>query len=186
MVSAVDPLSRLAQEARAGNARALESLVGGSYDQVWRLCAGLVGGQRADDLAQETFVQAVRALPRFRGESSARTWLLAIARHVCLDELRAAERRSRRDGAMRCGRHATAGDASGDVAVADLLGRLGPGRRAAFVLTQLIGLSYDEAAQVCECAPGTIRSRVARARAELVDLLQLSEEDRLPGRSSSA
>ena len=48
------------------------------------------------------------------------------------------------------------------VTVVDLIGRLDEDRRAAFVLTQLLGLSYDEAARVCACPPGTIRSPVAR------------------------
>ena len=59
------------------------------YGQVWQLCGSLVDDQSADDLAQETFIRAVRTLPRFRGDASARTWLLAIARHACMDELRA-------------------------------------------------------------------------------------------------
>ena len=56
-------------------------------------------------------------------------------------------------------------------AVADLLARLDADRREAFVLTQLLGLPYAEAAEVAGCPVGTIRSRVARARADLVDSL---------------
>jgi RNA polymerase sigma-70 factor (ECF subfamily) len=55
--------------------------------------------------------------------------------------------------------------------VTDLLARLDPDRREAFVLTQLLGLPYAEAAEVAGCPVGTIRSRVARARADLVDSL---------------
>jgi RNA polymerase sigma-70 factor (ECF subfamily) len=51
----------------------------------------------------------------------------------------------------------------------DLLADLDPDRRTSFVLTQLLGYSYAEAAEVCECPVGTIRSRVARARAELAE-----------------
>jgi RNA polymerase sigma-70 factor, ECF subfamily len=182
----VDPLTRLARQAGAGDARALSAFVEAGYDQVWRLCATLVDGQSADDLSQETFTQAVRALPRFRGESSARTWLLAIARHVCLDELRGRARRRGRHARMEAGAGRVVVDVSDEVAVADLIGRLGPDRRAAFVLTQVLGLSYGEAAKVCECPPGTVRSRVARARAELADLLRGQELDRGHRRSSSA
>jgi RNA polymerase sigma-70 factor (ECF subfamily) len=186
MVAAVDPLSRLALRAGAGDPRALEAFVEAGYDQVWRLCATLVGDQSADDLAQETFVQAVSALPQFRGESSARTWLLAIARHVCLDELRARGRRRRRDAAVSAGRQVTTADPSAQITLTDLLGALDADRRAAFVLTQVLGLSYDEAARVCDCPTGTIRSRVARARADLVELVKRSDEDQHPRRSSSA
>jgi len=182
----MDPLTRLARQAGAGDARALGAFVEAGYDQVWRLCATLVDGQSADDLSQETFTRAVRALPRFRGESSARTWLLAIARHVCLDELRGRARRRGRHARMGAAPVRMGVDASDGVAVADLICRLGPDRKAAFVLTQVLGLSYDEAAKVCECPPGTVRSRVARARAELVDLLREQEPDDGHRRSSSA
>ncbi len=186
MVAAVDPLSRLTLRAGAGDPRALEAVVEAGYDQVWRLCATIVGDQSADDLAQETFVRAVSALPQFRGESSARTWLLAIARHVCLDELRVRGRRRRRDAAVSSGRQVTAADPSGEITLTDLLMALDVDRRAAFVLTQVLGLSYEEAARVCACPTGTIRSRVARARADLVELVKRSDDDQRPRRFSSA
>jgi RNA polymerase sigma-70 factor (ECF subfamily) len=180
------PLDRLAHQAGNGDRRALEALVEGGYEQVWRLCATIVGEQKADDCAQETFVRAVGALTRFRGESSALTWLLAIARHVCLDELRSGARRRERDTAMYSARGQTTADPSSLVALVDLVGSLDVDRRTAFVLTQVLGLSYDEAARVCECPVGTVRSRVARARADLVGIVRRSERDHSPGRSSSA
>ncbi|MGP8207762.1 MAG: sigma-70 family RNA polymerase sigma factor [Acidimicrobiales bacterium] len=183
---AVRPLDRLARQAGNGDRRALEALVEGGYEQVWRLCATIVGGQRADDCAQETFIRAVGALARFRGESSALTWLLAIARHVCLDELRSSARRQERDTALRSAREPTVADPGALVALVDLVGSLDVDRRTAFVLTQVLGLSYDEAARVCECPVGTIRSRVARARADLVAIVRRSERDYSPGRSSLA
>ena len=185
MVAGVDSLSRLARQAQDGDARALDAFVRATYDQVWRLCATVVDAQSADDLSQETFTQAVRAFPRFRGESSARTWLLAIAHHVCLDELRRRAGRRGRPVPVDAGRWAGAVDAGDEVAVTDLIGRLGPDRRAAFVLTQVLGLSYAEAARVCGCPLGTVRSRVARARADLVELLGAAEDEG-PRRSSSA
>jgi RNA polymerase sigma-70 factor (ECF subfamily) len=62
-------------------------------------------------------------------------------------------------------------DPAGSVAMRSLVASLEPERREAFVLTQVVGLSYAEAADVCSCPVGTIRSRVARARADLVDAL---------------
>ncbi|MGP0031203.1 MAG: sigma-70 family RNA polymerase sigma factor [Acidimicrobiales bacterium] len=169
----MDALTRLALAARDGDRGSLDRLVEGIYDQVWRLCARLVDEQCADDLAQDTFVRAVRALPTFRGEASARTWLLAIARNTCMDELRTRGRRRRRDASLAPGTTGagTTGDAGQQIDVTDLLARLTRDRREAFVLTQMLGLSYREAAQVCACPPGTIRSRVARARADLLDAL---------------
>jgi RNA polymerase sigma-70 factor (ECF subfamily) len=72
-------------------------------------------------------------------------------------------------------------DAAEDVAVADLLARLDPDRRAAFVLTQMLRMSYQEASVVCGCPVGTIRSRVARARDDLIAMLA-GPEARLRGR----
>jgi RNA polymerase sigma-70 factor (ECF subfamily) len=60
------------------------------------------------------------------------------------------------------------GDLGEGVALRRQVGALAPDRRDAFVLTQLVGLSYPEAAEVCGCPVGTIRSRVARAREDLV------------------
>jgi RNA polymerase sigma-70 factor (ECF subfamily) len=170
----VDPLTRLALAARAGDRAALDQLVEGTYEQVWRLCARLVDEQCADDLAQDAFLRVVRALPAYRAEASARTWLLAIARNTCMDELRTRSRRRRRDATLRAGGAGRVEVATGpehDVGVTDMLSRLVPEKREAFVLTQLLGLSYDEAALVCGCPPGTIRSRVARARADLLSAL---------------
>jgi RNA polymerase sigma-70 factor, ECF subfamily len=166
----VDELERYAADAAGGDPLAAAALVRGTQTDVWRLCAALGDRDSADDLTQETYLRAFGALHRFEGRSSLRTWLLAIARRVCADALRARKRRPYLvrvdpvdvevgDGADRVGEH---------VAVGDLLTRLEPDRREAFVLTQVVGLSYAEAAEVAGCPVGTIRSRVARARADLV------------------
>jgi RNA polymerase sigma-70 factor, ECF subfamily len=188
IVTTVDQLTRLAVAARGGDASALEELVGSTYDQVWRLCAALVGRQRGEDVAQEVYLRAVRALPRFRGESSARTWLLAIARNTCVDELRTSSRRRRRDAAIAAVRTdpSVTPDASGTTEVDDLLSRLEPERRTAFVLTQLLGLAYAEAATICGCSPGTIASRVSRARADLAAFLAEPQQEPHPSRRAAS
>ncbi|MGH9104990.1 MAG: sigma-70 family RNA polymerase sigma factor [Acidimicrobiales bacterium] len=170
----MDSLTWLAHRARAGDRDALERLVRATYADVWRLCAGFVDAQSADDLAQEAFLRAVKALGGFRADAAVRTWLLAIARNTCLDELRSRSRRESRDRVahpLPSLDELAAGDASGRAVVADLLSRLHPERRDALVLTQVVGLSYEEAAAVCRCPLGTIRSRVARARGDLLALL---------------
>jgi RNA polymerase sigma-70 factor, ECF subfamily len=94
-----------------------------------------------------------------------------------MDELRRRSRQRRRDGQLAGappGGAAAAPDPAGEAGMRDLIGRLEPGRRAAFVLTQMLSIPYDEAAQICGCPPGTIRSRVARARADLIDMLATS------------
>lgn len=183
-MAAVDDLSRLARSAGAGDRRALELFVRSTYDQVWSYCSAFADRNRADDLAQETFARAVRALGGYRGDSSARTWLLGVARHACLDDLRARQRRSRNDAAARTRREVPVSpDASEQVLVDDLLSRLEITRREAFVLTQVLGLSYDEAARIVGCPVGTIRSRVARAREDLIALANLDRPGRNRGRT---
>jgi RNA polymerase sigma-70 factor, ECF subfamily len=169
-VSAVDELTGTLLAARRGDGAALTSFVRQTRPSVWRFVAHLVDPGAADDLVQDVFLRAVRALPAFRGDCSARTWLLAIARRACADELRARSRQRRRDERLRGMRvEDTVPDASSDSAA--LLRLLDPDRRAAFVLTQLIGLSYAETASVLGVPIGTVRSRVARARADLIEQL---------------
>lgn len=167
----MDELSSLATAAAAGDRWALASFIRQSQAEVWRLCAHLVDRRSADDLTQETYLRAVPALARFRADASARTWLLVIARRVCADAIR--RRRRQRGLIHRLSRAAPLSEefGSGDTQEVELDGMLtalAPNRRSAFVLTQLLGLSYAEAAVVCDCPVGTIRSRVARARVELL------------------
>ena len=91
--AAVDGITWLATQAAAGDRDALATFVARTQADVWRLCAHLVDRDAADDLTQEVYLRALPALASFRGESSARTWLLSIARRTCMDELR---RRTRR------------------------------------------------------------------------------------------
>jgi len=165
----VDELTRLAVAAGSGDRLALAAFVRRSQAEVWRLCAGLVDRESADDLTQDVYVRALAALPSFRIDSSARTWLLAITHRTCADAIR--RRTRRRALAERLARRRGSGaqaDGTGAVDVSLLVAALEPDRRAAFVLTQVLGLSYAEAAEVVGCPVGTIRSRVARARDDLV------------------
>ena len=173
-------LERLAAQAAAGDPAAQAALVRATQADVWRLCAHLADRQAAEDLTQETFLRALPALRRFEGRSSLRTWLLSIARRVCVDHLRARQRRPLvlvGEDAELAGmdRDLPSDEVGGAVAAQDALDRLDPDRREAFVLTQLMGLPYAEAAEVAGCPIGTIRSRVARARADLVEALQAAD-----------
>jgi RNA polymerase sigma-70 factor (ECF subfamily) len=172
----MDELTRLAVAARNGDPHDMAAFIGASRRQVWSLCAHLVDADSADDLTQETYLRMFRTLRSFRQDSSARTWLLSITRHVCMDELRQRIRRRRRDASLvtSAGEEPAYGGDTDQAEVRELLSHLDADRREAFALTQLIGLSYDEAATVCRCPVGTIRSRVARARADLITALGLA------------
>jgi RNA polymerase sigma-70 factor (ECF subfamily) len=184
----MDELERYATAAVEGDALAAAALVRATQSDVWRLCAALVDRASADDLTQETYLRAFGSLHRFEGRSTLRTWLLAIARRVCADALRSRRRRRLTvvsdDAVLRAveGPDADAADRVGEsVVVADLLSRLTAERRVAFVLTQLLGLPYAEAAEVAGCPVGTIRSRVARARDDLVTALTAQGGDAAHG-----
>jgi len=188
----MDELERIAADAAGGDPLAAAALVRATQSDVWRLCAALGDRASADDLTQETYLRAFGSLHRFENRSSVRTWLLSIARRVCADAVRSRRRRRltlvrddadletllQRDGAVDV---VTEG-----ATVADLLARLDPDRREAFVLTQLMGLPYAEAAEVAGCPVGTIRSRVARARADLVTSLSGVEDDTGEGDAAHA
>lgn len=171
-VTVTDDATRWALVARDGDPVAAAALVRATQAEVWRFVAALVDVAAADDLTQETYLRAFRALPSFEGRASARTWLFGIARRVCADHIRTTVRRRRLLTQVAANHDAAPlADPSGSVGAAELLARLNPGQREAFVLTQVLGLSYEEAAQSLDVPIGTIRSRVARARADLVRAL---------------
>src|ERR1700722_19933660 len=179
----MDELTQLLLTASEGDRDALTELVQRSQPDVWRFCAAIVGAERADDATQDTFIRAWRGAHAFEGRSSAKTWLFAIAKRVCFEAVRRHQLRPTPVADVP----ETAGDShEGLVAGQDLLAQLDPDRRTAFVLTQLFGLTYDDAAVVCGCPVGTIRSRISRARAELFAQAQDGpvSRNRTEGRSS--
>ncbi len=176
----VDALTRLALAARDGDQRALDAFIRAGQADVYRFCARVASVNEAADLTQETFLRAWRSIGRFRGDSEARTWLLGIARNTVADHVRRGARRRRLRVVTSTDphdlrNHPATGDDGGGHATAALLDDLSAERREAFVLTQMIGLSYEEAAVVCGVPVGTIRSRVARARDALMQAHRRAE-----------
>ncbi|WP_405392049.1 sigma-70 family RNA polymerase sigma factor [Streptomyces sp. NBC_01102] len=181
--------TRLALAARSGDAEAMDRFIRVLHHDVRRYVAFLSPDpQAADDLTQDTFLRALGSLHRFEGRSSARTWLLSIARRTVVDSLRRAAARprpaDRNDWQSAVERSQPRGLPGFDdgIALADLLATIPAERREAFVLTQLLGLSYAEAAAVTGTPIGTVRSRVARARSALVALLRDAETTAAPHR----
>jgi RNA polymerase sigma-70 factor (ECF subfamily) len=168
-----DDLRAYVAAALEGDQVALAHLVRRTQPQVWQMCTALGSPGEEADLVQETYTRMLRALPSFRGEASFQVWLLSIARRVCADQVRRRQR----------GRRMLERVVSTEVAravlpeepVDDLLAEIDDSRREAFVLTQMVGLSYEEAADVIGCPIGTIRSRVARAREDLLAAVRRSD-----------
>ncbi|GAA1017388.1 RNA polymerase sigma factor [Acrocarpospora pleiomorpha] len=182
----MDELTRLAFAARYDDEQRFREFVVASSPEVWRFCATLADVDSADDLTQETYARVCVALRRYRGEASARTWLLSIARRVVADAIRKRTRLRRLDAKFQAytAHEEPVTHPAGEVELRMLIAELPHAKREAFVLTQVHGLSYEEAAQVCGCPVGTIRSRVARARESL--LASLSEADRRKSAGNSA
>lgn len=173
-------LTRCALAAKQGDTNAATRFVRGTQRQVWQLLRHLADPGVAEDLTQECYLRAFRSLPSYRGRSSARTWLMSIARRVAADHIRQRDRRPRpadladwQLAAERAQPRTTS--VSDGYALRSALEALDSRRREAFVLTQIVGLSYEETAEVAGCRIGTVRSRVARARTDLIE--QLSEYD---------
>jgi RNA polymerase sigma-70 factor (ECF subfamily) len=153
----------------------MTAFVTATQADVWRLCAYLADRDNADDLTQDTYLRAMRALPTYRGQAPVRSWLLTIARRVVADHITGRRRHRSLFTDHQPTDHPGSGhpepavaDHTGEHSIRALLAHLEPDRRAAFVLTQLLGYSYTETAQICGCPLGTIRSRVARAREDLL------------------
>lgn len=167
-----EAVTELALAAARGNARALEAFIKATQQDVWRFVTYLSDAGSADDLTQETFLRAIGAIERFSGRSSARTWLLSIARRVVADHIRYARSRPRTavgadpELVLHGDRHARGFEDL--VEVTTMIAGLTAEQREALLLTQLLGLPYADAAAVCGCPVGTIRSRVARARDALL------------------
>ena len=168
----------LLEQARRGDPRAFVELIRG-FDHGFRRVAYRLLGDRhdLDDVLQEAYAKAFAALPRFRGDSTLRTWLYRIVYTTCLDQLK---RRRLEPTSLRPELVEAAPDPADLVAtrsvLAEALARLAPVERAAVLLVDAEGLSYDEAAAVVGVAPGTIASRLSRARASLRRSLRTASE----------
>jgi len=174
----MDHLTVLAMRAKTGDRHALDDFVAETLHDVLGVCRYLGRPSDPEDLAQETYTRALGSLHRFRGDGSARAWLLSIARRVCADATRREIRSRRLDEKLIADLIHDSHQDEAWFEVDELLAVLDDERRAAFVLTQLIGLSYEETAETMGCPIGTVRSRVARARQQLLDTdgLDLAEE----------
>ena len=139
----------------------------------------------ADDLVQETLLKAWAAQARFEPGTSMRAWTFVILRNVYLSELRRNRFRGEYDETQAERILVAPAGQEGPLHLGDLhraLLTLPPERREALLLVGAGGFSYEEAADICGCAIGTIKSRVGRARAALAAMI---EDGTLPKRSGT-
>lgn len=164
-----DELARLAAR---GDADAFSQLCLALRNDVWRYCWSLTGsGELADEATQETFLRATTAISRFRGDAPVRVWFIVLARRSVGETLRQMKRSPVPAEPVTM----AVRDHTGAVDLAELIEALPSDSRQAFVLTQMLGFSYADAAVSMDCPVGTIRSRVFRAKAALVSAWNCDE-----------
>ena len=183
----------LVARAQRGDVRAFEMLVVKYQRRLERLIARMVrDSDLVQDIAQESFVRAYRALPQFRGDSAFYTWLYRIAvntakkalmdlkRDPLVTETALAARDEEGDETSRVENELTDGEtpealmASKEIAQAvnDAVAALSEDLRQAITLREIEGLSYEEIADVMNCPIGTVRSRIFRAREAIAERLR--------------
>ena len=161
---------------------ALEALVQGYQQAVVGFCVNLVGdAHHGEDIAQDVFLAAHKALPRFRQQASVRTWLFAIARRQCLKALRNNRRRRRleqeRQQAIASAAHRNVPDSPEDDPEQQLrrirqgLARLGKHERALLLMRYDTGLLLTDMAHILGISEASVRRRLAGALQNLREVM---------------
>jgi RNA polymerase sigma-70 factor (ECF subfamily) len=191
-MNAADNDAQLIERFKRGDRRAFEMLVVKYQRRIERLIARMVRDtDLVQDIAQETFIRAYRALPQFRGESAFYTWLYRIAVNSTKKALSDMKRdpviveaafaqRDEDDETSRAGAELTDGEtpesllASKEIAatVNAAIEALSEDLRQAITLREIEGLSYEEIAEAMNCPIGTVRSRIFRAREAIAERLR--------------
>ncbi|MGD2052541.1 MAG: RNA polymerase sigma factor RpoE [Gammaproteobacteria bacterium] len=178
----------LVERVQKGDSKAFDLLVQKYQGRILKLIARFVRNPAdVQDVAQEAFIKAYRALPNFRGESAFYTWLYRIAINTAKNHLVAAGRKTpsysvdvqeveKYDASEWLKEYATPErELLADeiqVTVNNALEGLPPDLREAITLREIEGLSYEDIAQVMDCPIGTVRSRIFRAREAIDEKLQ--------------
>jgi RNA polymerase sigma-70 factor (ECF subfamily) len=132
-------------------------------------------GVRADDLVQEALMRALHNIQRFKPGTNLKAWLFTIVRNEHYSQLRRGKFEAHGMDIELLPEPSVPPDHDGKLELRDLnraLASLSPGQRTALILVSVSGFSYEEAAEICGCAVGTIKSRVARARETLLEMLE--------------
>ena len=137
----------------------------------------------AADLVQDTLVKAWSHRASFRDGTNLRAWLFTILRNTYFTDIRKSRREVQDVDGEAAGRLVSPPEQMGRLDLEDFrryLAQVSPDQREALLLIGAEGFTYEEAAEICGCAVGTVKSRVNRARVRLVELMGLAPED-VPG-----
>ncbi len=171
----------LVREFLDGNRDAFMHLVQRHQERVRNLIYSILGySQVVDDLAQDVFIKVYQSLPNFRHQSAFSTWLYRVTVNRCRDEMRRNKVRRmfrldsilEKDQPVETATTERAERILVDEALKHALQQLSESHRTIVLLKEVEGLSYEEIARVLQCGVGTVKSRLARARARLKSLLQ--------------
>jgi len=180
MIDARKTDQELVRAAQHHDHQALNDLLQRHQARIYAVCRRLTGNDSdALDATQETMMAVIRGLASFDGRSAFSTWCYRIATNTCIDEFRRQSRRPITVGLdLDDGPHHRGSDLQDPVSqvierdtVDAALNELPEEFRAVVILRDLLGFDYAEIAEILDLAPGTVRSRIARGRARLVDLL---------------
>ena len=170
-----DPDPRTLARAREGDVSAFEDLVRAYQADLWRFTYSYTRDRAlAEDATQEAFIRAYRFLPSFRGDSRFTSWLFRIARNCALDIIRS--RKSQEDRALRAPDPIGPPDPVTRLELQTALSAVSDDHREPFLLIEVFGLSYQEAADVLRVRVGTVKSRMHRARAAMMGALAVEED----------
>lgn len=167
----------LVKRAQKGDAQAFESLYNQHLKRVYNIAWRMMGSSSdAEDVAQEVMLKAWRALPAFKLDSAISTWLYRITINACSDELRRRKVKLVSVEEMHESGHELTSQGFEEQSIAGgsiswAIGKLGEEYRAALVLRDIEGYSYEEIAEILRCPIGTVRSRINRAREQMRNML---------------
>jgi RNA polymerase sigma-70 factor (ECF subfamily) len=169
-----DPDPRTLARARQGDLDAFEDLVRAYQADVWRFAYHFTRDRSmADDVTQDAFLRAFRFLKSFRGDSKFTSWLFRIARNCAMDALRQRTGLAAKEPPPPLGPP----DPQARLEIETALAAVSAEHREPFLLIEVFGLSYQEAADVLNVRVGTVKSRMHRARRAMMAALALDEED---------
>jgi RNA polymerase sigma-70 factor (ECF subfamily) len=168
-----DPDPRTLARAREGDLGAFEDLVRLYQADVWRFAQHLTRDRAlAEDVTQEAFLRAFRFLGSFRGDARFSSWLFRIARNCAMDAIRSRTVHLEREPAPP----ATSTDPQARLELQAALAAISDEHREPFLLIEVFGLSYQEAADVLGVRVGTVKSRMHRARKAMMSALAVEED----------
>jgi RNA polymerase sigma-70 factor, ECF subfamily len=168
-----DPDPRTIARAREGDLDAFEDLVRRYQGDLWRFAFHFTRDRAlAEDVTQEAFLRAFRFLKGFRGDSKFTSWLFRIARNCAMDAIKARKTHFEKEPAAPL----ASTDPQARVELQAALSAVSEEHREPFLLIEVFGLSYQEAADVLGVRVGTVKSRMHRARKAMMGALALEED----------